>query len=268
MPTENWIQTPQGQIYAAEWSANDTTSLAPIILFHDSLGCVALWRDFPAQLAQITGRRVIAYDRLGFGQSDPYPGPLPLSFVSDEASGTFQTLYQARELEQFIAFGHSVGGGMAIACASSFQEQCLALITESAQTFVEDRTLAGIQQAQALFSDLKQRARLKKYHGDKAEWVLNAWINTWLSEGFCNWNLDQELDRITSPLLALHGDQDEYGSSAHPERMLAHTKGSAVMKILPNCGHVPHREQSNTVLKLIQDFLASLPANNAQPDKN
>jgi len=38
---------------------------APILLFHDSLGCVDLWRSFPGKLANATGRRVIAYDRLG-----------------------------------------------------------------------------------------------------------------------------------------------------------------------------------------------------------
>ena len=48
----------------------------PIVLFHESLGCIELWRDFPRKLSQITGREVIAYDRLGFGQSDVYSGLL------------------------------------------------------------------------------------------------------------------------------------------------------------------------------------------------
>ena len=49
---------------------------------HDSLGCVALWRDFPAQLAQATARVVYAYDRLGFGLSDASTQPLAHSFVT------------------------------------------------------------------------------------------------------------------------------------------------------------------------------------------
>ena len=35
------------------------------------LGCVALWRDFPAKLAKASGLGVMAYSRAGYGQSDP-----------------------------------------------------------------------------------------------------------------------------------------------------------------------------------------------------
>ena len=32
-------------------------------------------------------------------------------------------------------------------------------------------------------SRIRQIERLQKYHGDKAAWVLGAWIDTWLAEG-------------------------------------------------------------------------------------
>ena len=72
---EHWIDTVQGKLFAQEWAPLQAQG-APIVLLHDSLGCVALWREFPAQLAQTTGHRVIAYDRLGFGRSDAHPGSL------------------------------------------------------------------------------------------------------------------------------------------------------------------------------------------------
>ncbi|MDN5510814.1 hypothetical protein [Acinetobacter sp.] len=50
-------------IYAKSWqSAEANPELAPILLMHDSLGSVALWRDFPAQLAAQTKR--IVYMRM------------------------------------------------------------------------------------------------------------------------------------------------------------------------------------------------------------
>jgi len=51
---EHWIDTAQGKLFAQEWAPLQAQG-APIILLHDSLGCVALWREFPAQLAQPPG---------------------------------------------------------------------------------------------------------------------------------------------------------------------------------------------------------------------
>ena len=60
----------EGRVFVRRWPV-EGSGRAPIVLLHDSLGSVAQWRDFPSKLAQATSREVIAYDRLGFGQSDP-----------------------------------------------------------------------------------------------------------------------------------------------------------------------------------------------------
>ena len=73
-PIDRLIALADGQVFVRHWPVAGST-LAPIVLLHDSLGCVALWRDFPAQLAAASGRDVIAYDRLGYGQSSPRLAP-------------------------------------------------------------------------------------------------------------------------------------------------------------------------------------------------
>ena len=251
---EHWIDTAQGKLFAQEWGPAQAQG-APIVLLHDSLGCVALWREFPAQLAHATGHRVIAYDRLGFGRSDAHPGVLRLGFVEDEARQGFLALLEHLGVEDFIVFGHSVGGGMAVACAAAFGNLCRALITESAQAFVEARTLQGIRAADLQFAEPGQLQRLQRYHGSKAEWVLRAWVDNWLAEDFAEWNLDAVLAQVRCPLLSLHGDNDEFGSPAHPERLLAHAGGPGVMRLLQGCGHVPHREQAEQVLAEVTQFL-------------
>ncbi|MCJ8206807.1 alpha/beta fold hydrolase [Pseudomonas sp. RGM2987] len=173
----------------------------------DSLGCVALWRDFPEQLCQTTGREVIAYDRLGFGQSDAYPGSLPLHFIRDEAERFFGYIKAALQIRQFVALGHSVGGAMAAACASLYSQDCQALITIAAQAFVEERTLQGIRAAELQFQQPGQIARLHKYHGDKAEWVPSAWTRTWLAETFRGWTIEGTVGEVQCPVLALHGNR-------------------------------------------------------------
>ena len=251
---EHWVDTPQGKLFAQDWTPLQAQG-APIVLLHDSLGCVALWRDFPAQLAQATGHRVIAYDRLGFGRSDAHPGSLRLGFVEREAQQGFAALRTYFGISDFIVFGHSVGGGMAMACAAAFASQCVGLITESAQAFVEARTLEGIRAADLQFAEPGQLQRLQRYHGNKAEWVLRAWVDNWLSEDFADWNLDAALAQVRCPLLSLHGDDDEFGSPAHPERLVALAGGAAAMQLLQGCGHVPHREQAEAVLKAVARFL-------------
>lgn len=252
---EHWVQTPGGKLFAQDWTPHAAQG-APFILLHDSLGCVALWRDFPEQLAQVTGRRVIAYDRLGFGRSDVHPGQLAPDFVQAEAHGGFAALRAQLGIEDFIVFGHSVGGGMAVSCAAAFAAHCQGLVTESAQAFVETLTLEGIRAADRQFLEPGQMERLARYHGDKAQWVLRAWVDNWLSEDFAGWSLDALLPQVRCPVLSLHGELDEFGSPAHPGRIAARVSGPSVQRLLPGCGHVPHREQPAVVLEAIGQFLA------------
>ena len=253
-----WIDTPDGRLFCCRWiptGAASDKAKPPILLFHDSLGCVALWRDFPERLCQVTGREVIAYDRLGFGRSDAYAGQLPLHFVRDEAERFFACLRARLSIEKFVVLGHSVGGAMAAACASLFAQNCTALITLSAQAFVEDRTLQGIRVAEVLFQQPAQLQRLEKYHADKALWVLSAWTCTWLSQGFKAWTIERGIDVIHCPVLAIHGRHDEYGSVVHPVRIAALSAVGGEYLIIEDCHHMPHREAPEAVLAAVDQFL-------------
>jgi pimeloyl-ACP methyl ester carboxylesterase len=231
---------------------------APIVLLHDSLGSVDQWRDFPEALAKVTTRQVVAYDRLGFGRSTQRPERPSVDFISQEAETFFPALQRALGISRFALFGHSVGGAMALVIAASLREACEAVVTEAAQAFVEPRTLAGIRAAQAEFEDPEQFEKLAKWHGEKARWVLDAWAGVWLSPEFSSWNLDRYLGKVTCPVLALHGERDEYGSLEFPRRITGKVKGPSELAILNHCGHVPHRERRGDVLRITSSFLARL----------
>lgn len=256
--SEIFVDTPHGRLFTHVWHHPAGTDRTPIVLLHDSLGCVALWRDFPSALSTATGRVVVAYDRLGFGASDPHPSRLALDFVTDEPRRGLLPVADALRIDRMILFGHSVGGGMAIAAAATAPERVVAVVTESAQAFVEERTLAGIRAARASFQAPEQLARLARHHGAKARWVLDAWTETWLDPAFAGWTLDAELRRVRCPVLALHGDEDEFGSVAFPERIarLPTPPGRAV--VVARCGHVPHREHPDLVLRAVVDLVAAL----------
>lgn len=253
---DHFIPVGKGKLFARAWRPDGADPNVPaILMFHDSLGSVELWRDFPAALVAATGLPVVAYDRLGFGRSSAHPALLCRDFVEAEGRLVIPALRRVVGLDRFIAFGHSVGGGMAVAAASAFPDACAGVVTLAAQSFIEDRTLAGIRAAQAQFDDPPQVARLSRYHGDKARWVLAAWIETWLAPDFADWTLDGVLRQARAPLLAMHGDQDEFGSFAHLDRIAAKAGGSVAAMRLSACGHVPHREKPREVLSLVAGFI-------------
>ena len=248
-----------GRLFVRTWSPETPSQLAPIVLLHDSLGSVELWRGFPAALCKATDRQVVAYDRLGFGKSDPHPGTLALDFIASEAEGDFATVLRALGIPRFIVFGHSVGGGMAVNCAAHHGAACVALITESAQAFVEDRTVEGLEDARALFKDPGQVDRLKRYHGDKARWVLDAWIESWLAPAFATWSLRPVLPQVDCPALVIHGVDDEYGSPVHPALIAELSGGLARLELMADTRHVPHREREADVVAMVRAFLETLP---------
>lgn len=251
------LNTDQGDLLARSWS-HEREAGPTIILFHDSLGSVELWRHFPERLAQATGLRVIAYDRFGFGRSDANSNMLQSDFMGDEARTWVPRVLRFFGIDRFIAVGHSVGGAMAVAAGAEHSAACAGVITLAAQAFVEGRTVAGIEQARKTFADPAQIARLARYHGDKAAWVLSAWIDTWLAPDFAFWSLDADLARLKCSILAIHGDRDEYGSVAHPNRIKTKAGGGAQVVVLPACGHIPHRERQADVLALIGAFAGTL----------
>ena len=248
-----------GRLFVRTWSPETPSQLAPIVLLHDSLGSVELWRGFPSALCKATGRQVVAYDRLGFGKSDPHPGTLALDFIAREAEGDFAAVIRQLGIARFIVFGHSVGGGMAVNCAAHHGAACVALITESAQAFVEDRTIDGLEDARALFKDPGQVDRLKRYHGDKARWVLDAWIESWLAPAFATWSLRPVLPQVDCPALVIHGVDDEYGSPVHPALIAELSGGPARLELMADTRHVPHREREAEVIAMVKGFVSTLP---------
>lgn len=249
-----FVDVPGGQVFIRRWTI-DGASGVPIILLHDSLGSVEQWRNFPAALAVKTNRNVIAYDRLGFGRSTGRTGPANTAFIDDEAQVHIPALVAALGLRQFIPFGHSVGGGMALVSAAIPGNHCAAVIYESAQAFVEERTLSGIRDANKAFENEAQFAKLARWHGERAKWVLAAWTEVWLDPAFRDWSLDRYLGKLHCPVLAIHGDSDEFGSCEFPRRIAQGVRGPAQVEILRPCGHVPHRERESDVLSLVHTFL-------------
>lgn len=251
---ESYVDLPGGQVYVKKWIPDTNEDSLPLILLHNSLGSVGQWRDFPEHLCSALSRRIIAYDRLGFGKSDSRETLPTIAFIDEEATRFFPAIKEQLSIQNYLMLGHSVAGGMAITIAAS-DEDCKAVITVSSQAFVEDLTVKGIHEAMELFEQTGQKKKLEKWHGDKTEWVLHAWADVWLSDEFKDWSLEPVIHEVTCPVLALHGDRDEYGSAAFPKFIAERSGGKGTMKIITDCGHMPHKEKPDVVIRTVSDFI-------------
>ena len=191
---------------------------------------------------------MIAYDRLGFGKStarDKLPTP---NFI-DEETQIVNRLLDHFEAPHAVLFGYSVGGSMALSAAAQIPNRIIAVISESAQVFVEDHTLAGVAAARLKFGNPEAVDKLRRWHGDKVEWILRAWFDVWTAPNFRDWSLKPILPNIECPLLVIHGDLDEFGTLAFPETIAQLAGGRTKKVILENCGHIPHWEREDIVLE-------------------
>ena len=256
---EQFISFNQHQIYTKQWIVDEEQKLSPIVLLHESLGSTELWKDFPEILAEKLKRNVISYDRIGFGQSSARNDLLALSFVADEAEPLTAVL-DALALQSCILLGHSVGGGMAVAIGSMLKARCKAVITVAAQAYVEGETLDGIRHAaENACPNPKFIESLSRYHGEKTQWVLDAWTNTWLNPAFRDWNTAEYLEKLECLLLVIHGDQDPYATIAQPEYFIAKAKTKQkISHIMRGCGHFPHREKQDNLLQTLEIFLRTI----------
>ncbi|HEY4306343.1 MAG TPA: alpha/beta hydrolase [Gemmatimonadaceae bacterium] len=230
---------------------------APTLVFlHDSLGSIALWKRFPATLADALKLDAIVFDRRGYGDSSYFPStPRTPRYLEDEAAALGNTL-SALGIASAILFGHSDGGSIALIAAALFPERILAVITEGAHVYVEDVTLAGIREAQQTLLTTNLREKLMRYHGDRTDGVTSAWIDTWLMPEYRDWNIEAYLPRVTCPVLAIQGADDKYGTAAQVQSIVEGVAGDSQALIVDGVGHTPHRDAADVVLRASIDFLS------------
>lgn len=230
-------------------------ALKPCLVFlHDSLGCIALWRNFPELLAKACGCNVLVYDRQGYGQSSPFTEDRKPDYLELEAH-VLRLVLMASGIEEALLFGHSDGGSIALIAAAAYPQQVKAVMAEGAHVFVEELTLAGVREAKKSFTATFLRERLARYHGDKAAAVVAAWTDTWLSPEFNGWNIEHYLSRIQCPVLVIQGVQDEYGTEKQVNAIVQQVVGPAQKFMVPDAGHTPHKENTEVVLNAAVSFL-------------
>lgn len=229
-----------------------------LVLLHEGLGCIDMWRWFPQQLADATGLGVFAWSRAGFGRSAPIQLPRPLNYLEQEASVASRVL-AAAGLRRVILVGHSDGGTIALLYAAGpHRDQVAGVVTMAAHVFVEDVTIEGIVATKHRFQTSDLPEKLRRWHADNLDGAFFGWCDTWLDPGFRAWSIEPALPSIAAPALIIQGLDDAYGTPAQVEAIVGGVSGPAEALLLPGIGHAPHAEDPDTLIAAIARFATSL----------
>jgi pimeloyl-ACP methyl ester carboxylesterase len=235
------------------------SGLPTLVLLHEGLGCVALWRDFPQRLAAATGCPILAYSRAGYGGSCARALPWPLDYMEREGLHGVSSLLDAAGIGDCVLFGHSDGASIALVNAGAVADpRVRGVIVMAPHVFTEEVGLRSIEEARVAFRDGDLRAKLAKYHGTNVDCAFHGWCDSWLHPDFARWNIEHVLPGLRVPLLQIQGEGDQYGTPAQLAAIARGVRGPCTTLLLPDCRHAPQFEQPQATLAASAEFMRSL----------
>ena len=241
------------------WLRRERAARPLLVFLHEGLGSVSMWRDFPARLCEAVDCRGLVYSRPGYGRSTPRAPEefWDVDFMHRQAEQVLPALLEALDVDTVARppwlFGHSDGGSIALLHAARFPDRVAGCIVLAPHILVEDLSVTSIDATRRAYLETDLRERLARHHDDpdSAFW---GWNRIWLHPPFKAWSIEAELAAIRSPLLAVQGLDDEYGT-LEQIRGIARRVPQTELLELPDCGHSPHRDQPDRLVAAARDFI-------------
>jgi haloalkane dehalogenase len=103
---EHHVPREQGRVYARDYEGADPA----FVLMHGFPDNLKIYDDLVPYLVA-SGRRVVAFDFLGYGASDK---PAGASYGFEQQLGDLEAIVEALHLEKIVPVGHDAGGPAAI----------------------------------------------------------------------------------------------------------------------------------------------------------
>jgi len=268
MTTHDRLETPSGRIHIAEWGRGH-----PVVMIHGLFTSSASFENLLARLPE--GRRGLAIDLPGFGESTPAPGFEPgwkgFARAAIEAA-------DALGLGEFDLVGHSMGGGIAALVASLCPERVRRLVLVDAVALPFDVPLKGRLPlvpvlGEALFKLYGERMFINYFKGDvffdgarmDREKVL-VWYGIFASNratalAALRATADpspvaRALGGVRSKTLVVWGERDAILTPALGRSLEAAIPG-ARLHVVPDCGHAPLEERPDEACPPVIAFLGA-----------
>lgn len=257
--TDYPVELEEGVTLQVRHWRQDKAPAYTIVLLHEALGNIELWRDFPERLARATGLDVVAYERQGYGRSTPESYPRPLDYLERQGEIWLPRLVRALELERVILVGHSDGASIALVGAGAMPDRVCGLVSIAPHVTVDPLTIKGIREAAERYRTSDLPERLARRHGERSKLLFDAWQDTWLMPEFQQrMNFEPWLANIRCPALIMQGENDEYGLPEQVHGIVERLGSGARGVLIPDAGHFPHIQQPEFLLAAIADFVTTV----------
>lgn len=255
-PRESFEIRADGRRLEAAW-IGERSDGPTLVLLHEGLGCIAMWRDWPEMLARATGSRVLAYSRAGYGGSDPIERPRPLDYMQHEGLVVLPQVLDAARIDAAILVGHSDGASIALVHAGTpaARPRIRGLVALAPHVMCEHVSVRAIEASREAWSHGDLRERLAKHHGTNVEHAFWGWNDAWLDPGFRHWNIESYLPGIAIPLALVQGTNDAYGTTRQLDAIEAGVRGPVARATIPDCGHSPHRDRPQATTAAVVELV-------------
>jgi len=231
-----------------------------IVMLHEGLGSVSLWRDWPAALAEATGMGVLAYSRAGYGRSSLVDLPRPLDYMTREAEDVLGPLMDVAGIEHAVLLGHSDGATIAAIYPGSVSDMRVrGLILIAPHFFTEAEGLEAIRAAKSAYESGELKARLARHH-DHPDVAFHGWHDAWTDPRFADWNVGDAIDHWRIPAMVVQGAEDAYGTLAQVREVEERAYSPVETLLVDGAGHAPHLDVPEIVTPAVAAFCETLMA--------
>ena len=254
-----------------------------IVLLHGFGASSTTWTTLVPEVRRTTGRRLLAFDRLGFGRSDrprrgAWTGPSP--YRSSVSGAHTIAVLDALGLERAVLVGHSAGAVAAVLATLAAPERVAALgllapalLRDGPPPFVS--AAFRLPGAGALAPALLRRSAGLLDRGLRRTWhdpakvtheVLERYREPLRSPGWEHalvemtaaverLDLSGRLPTITTPSIVLGGRSDRIVPLRDVRRVGDLLGGPTTTLVIEGAGHVVHEEQPRAVADALGEFV-------------
>jgi pimeloyl-ACP methyl ester carboxylesterase len=272
--TERTVRVNGITLHYLDWGAADAP---PVVLLHGITGHARVWDHVAERL--VPGRRVLALDQRGHGDSDPAPDDdYRVASMADDVAAFADSL----RLDRFALLGHSMGGRIAIQYAAAHAARLERLIVVDIGPDIE---LAGLQRVRDMMSKSPERIqseewaveyirranplqdvdllRQRVHHGLKRlpdgelTWKYAKGLRDMMRAGRRDAvDLWEPLARIPCPTLVVRGAESDILSTEVAKKMTERLPDGRLVEI-PGAGHTVPADRPDDFVRHVRAFLGA-----------